>query len=828
MSIPDYRTFFRCCAAFLLAGVLAAGHAAAQQEGAPAAVPEQVQELAPEQPQAEPDHSEMDTVIMALCHEITILKKNEEKRMAIREALVKEADATYNYFDTRVYEMSAVLYALDDQKIFTLAFYCKAASSLVKTYYAQRPDFQGQEERLDKEIGRIKKLAESLEEVNTDNLSEPSLVQRDEALYTCRTLEESLLKEKEQISYLKELFNSLGGKIDALNHESGKLFTSLFNRVFYTPSNAARYIFLKPLKTYEICMGAWETSAICMGAWETSADSKLQLPSDPETLKHYGLILLGIVLCSYCLSRLIVFLGFKKTLEKTGHYNKRHAFTNVTTILIVAIVLVIASMRTPDYLLKSAASLGAEFLLLVSAILFSLVTRLPYGTINSGIRIYMPYLLLGGFFMLLRMFMAPNIIVDISMPVLFTLVSLFSLLTWVRQRHKLPRLDRFFATVSLVLTILGSGLCWAGFSFMAFLVLMTWIMLMTSILLLVGLWNLLHHYENRRKERNKQAILWFRPFVSKLVLPCLTIFLILFSIIWPAATFDMGDLIINKIFATTEIKDLLTFSWSHVITVILIAIVLNYLIFIGKNTLHEVYGEDYEVGIIPTFVTLSSLFLWGLFVFTALIIMNANYNGLLMVMGGLSMGIGFALKDTIENIISGLSLMLGRLRQGDMIECDGYRGRVSSLGYRSTMIETLDGSIIAFQNSQLFNKNFRNMTRNHKFECSKVEVGISYGTDVERARQIVLETLSSLPFLSKVKKTSVVLDSFGDSSVNLGVWVWVPVMTKASSLSSVREHIYNAFNEHGISIPFPQQDLYVKEFPGREPVQEKDAAAQEN
>ena len=109
-----------------------------------------------------------------------------------------------------------------------------------------------------------------------------------------------------------------------------------------------------------------------------------------------------------------------------------------------------------------------------------------------------------------------------------------------------------------------------------------------------------------------------------------------------------------------------------------------------------------------------------------------------------------------------------------------------------------------------------------------MEVGISYGTDVERARQIVLETLSSLPFLSKVKKTSVVLDSFGDSSVNLGVWVWVPVMTKASSLSSVREHIYNAFNEHGISIPFPQQDLYVKEFPGREPVQEKDAAAQEN
>ena len=348
MSIPDYRIFFRRCAAFFLAGVLAAGSASAQQEAPPAAAPEQAEEAKAEQPQEQPDQSEMDTVIMALCHEITILKKNEEKRMAIRKTLVREADATYNYFDTRVYEMSAVLYALDDQKIFTLAFYCKAASSLVKTYYAQKPDFQGQEERLDKEIERIKKLAASLEEVNTDTLSQASLVQRDEALYACQELEESLQSEKEQISYLKELFSSLNGKIDALNNESAKLFTALFNRVFYTPSHAARYIFLKPHKTYETCMGAWETSA----------DSKLQLPSDPETLKHYGLILLGIILCSYCLSRIIIFLGFRNTLKKTGHYNKRHAFANVTTILIVALILVIASLRTPDYLLESAASPG--------------------------------------------------------------------------------------------------------------------------------------------------------------------------------------------------------------------------------------------------------------------------------------------------------------------------------------------------------------------------------------------------------------------------------------------------------------------------------------
>lgn len=203
MSIPDYRIFFRRCAAFFLAGVLAAGSASAQQAEPPSAAPEQAEEAKQEQPQTQPNQSEMDAVIMALCHEITILKKNEEKRMAVREVLVKNADATYNYFDTRVYEMSAVLYALDDQKIFTLAFYCKAATRLVEMYYAQKPDFQEQEERLSKEIERIEKLAESLEEVNTANLSEPSLVQRDEALYACQELEKSLQGERSSLFTLR-------------------------------------------------------------------------------------------------------------------------------------------------------------------------------------------------------------------------------------------------------------------------------------------------------------------------------------------------------------------------------------------------------------------------------------------------------------------------------------------------------------------------------------------------------------------------------------------------------------------------------------------------
>lgn len=804
MRKTDHRPAFLRLTLFLLTGLFFLGQFAAGQDTAPEQAPTPEQEQAAEVSREQ--HKEMDTVILALCHEIAILEKNEQKRMAMRERLLVKADQMFSSFDAKVYEMSAVLYALDDQKIFTLAFYCKAADKLVQTYRNQCPDFKGQLLRIEEEIKRIENLNVSLMNVNMDNLSENALVRRDEAMHTCTSLLETLRKEEEQIKYLQEMFNSLGNKVNHLDTETNKLFNTLLNKVFYTPSLIHKYFFTHYREIYEQCISAWESSA----------GSKLQISTDKDTLKHYGTIVLVILFCSYWLARFIVCMLFKKQLEQTDNYNKRHAFTNVTTILIMAIVLIVSAMNSTAFLEKSATSLGAEFLLLTSAILFSVVTRLPYGTIYAGVRIYTPYLLLGGCFMFLRMFMVPNILVDVSMPILFSLAAVISLLSWLRQRNKLPRLDRFFSTISLIFTIIGCGLCWTGFSFMAFLILMSWIMFMTSILLLVGLWDLLHHYENHRKARNKQTIVWFRPFISKLILPCLAIALILFSLIWPAAIFDMGGIIVDKIYEPTTIKDMITFSWKGLILVMLIGIVLNYLIFLGKNMLQDIYGEDYDVGAIPTFVTLSSLFLWGLFVFSALIIMDANYNGLLMVMGGMSMGLGFAMKDTIENLISGLSLMLGRLRQGDMIECDGYRGKVTTLGYRSTMIETLDGSIIAFQNSQLFNKNFRNMTRNHKFECVKVEVGVSYGTDVEMVRNVILESLTNLPFLSKVKKTSVVLDGFGDSSVNLGVWVWIPVLTKAASLSTVREHIYNAFKENGISIPFPQQDLYVKEFPSTE------------
>ncbi len=211
--------------------------------------------------------------------------------------------------------------------------------------------------------------------------------------------------------------------------------------------------------------------------------------------------------------------------------------------------------------------------------------------------------------------------------------------------------------------------------------------------------------------------------------------------------------------------------------------------------------------------------LWFVFIMVSMLVLNINSSGILVAMGGLSTGIGFAMKDTIENLFYGVSLMTGRLHIGDVIECDGVRGRVVDISYQSTMIEAVDGSVIAILNNQLFTKNFKNMTRNHHNETVRVSVGVAYGTDVEHARKVMLQAVEKLNCFDKKSGAKVVVEELGDNSVNLGIVLRVPVETKIYAISEVYEAVYNALNSAGISIPFPQRDLHIVDMPA--PIMEK-------
>ncbi|MCF0209393.1 MAG: mechanosensitive ion channel family protein, partial [Bacteroidaceae bacterium] len=129
--------------------------------------------------------------------------------------------------------------------------------------------------------------------------------------------------------------------------------------------------------------------------------------------------------------------------------------------------------------------------------------------------------------------------------------------------------------------------------------------------------------------------------------------------------------------------------------------------------------------------------------------------------------------------------------------------------------EAIDGSVIAFQNSQLFTKNYKNLTRNHGYVLSKIAFGVAYGSNAKQVTTVVEQSVKeamaqkTLKGIDTKKPVTTVLTELGDSSVNFVFCAWVDVTKQPVVESNIRTLIYNTLNENNIEIPFPQQDVHI-------------------
>jgi len=191
-------------------------------------------------------------------------------------------------------------------------------------------------------------------------------------------------------------------------------------------------------------------------------------------------------------------------------------------------------------------------------------------------------------------------------------------------------------------------------------------------------------------------------------------------------------------------------------------------------------------------------------------IFNIDNSWIVAISAGLSTGIGFAMKDILENIYYGISLMAGRIRVGDYVSIDGTRGTVRNISYTSTMIEALDGSIISFQNSQLFTKNYKNLTKNHGYELAIIPVGVAYGSNVAEVKELAAAAVKRIERKNYIKYINTVFVNFGDNSIDFKVLAWVDSRKQIYATGEIYEALYNTLNEHQIEIPYPQRDVHIK------------------
>jgi len=200
----------------------------------------------------------------------------------------------------------------------------------------------------------------------------------------------------------------------------------------------------------------------------------------------------------------------------------------------------------------------------------------------------------------------------------------------------------------------------------------------------------------------------------------------------------------------------------------------------------------------------------------ALGILGFPLTNLALVAGALGVGIGFGLQNIVNNFLSGLILLFERpIKVGDMLVIDGQWGLVKEIRVRSTIFETFDRYVLIIPNSELVSNKVLNWTHyGPGINRLTLKVGVSYGSDPRQVTQIITEVCKANPRVVPEPPPTIYFNVYGDSSLDFTIWVHVRTPSdRIPATHEINSAIFEAFKEHGIEIPFPQRDLYIKQWP---------------
>ncbi len=176
-----------------------------------------------------------------------------------------------------------------------------------------------------------------------------------------------------------------------------------------------------------------------------------------------------------------------------------------------------------------------------------------------------------------------------------------------------------------------------------------------------------------------------------------------------------------------------------------------------------------------------------------------------------AVGFGFAMQNIAQNFVSGVILLIERtIKPGDVLEIGGQIVKVMKMSIRATIVRTLDDEDIIVPNSTLVQSNVKNYTLEDNLYRVKVVVGVSYGSDLRKVREVLETTTAAVPWRDLAFPPRVLLLNFGASSVEYEVSAWMhePFHYRIAG-SEMREAIWWAFKESGIVIAFPQVDVHL-------------------
>lgn len=756
----------------------------------------------------------LDTTLYMLRTELTNyhidLEKQNQAAKAQQLAVIQELISIVKQAD----QNSIMLYSQRNGYIFDMTYACHEATEQFKKFKSKAVPFRQMIKKNNVEVARFDSLINYLYGMNTMFLSEEAQVNRNVDLTLAVNIRRQLVEKQKQLQAYVQAYDRTDRKLQALNDYANRRYEDIQNSIF----NNGGDNYLRILRNFSMNYKEAKTSVTekykpvpgMMSQWDVRIIFILF-----GIIIFWGLIsiFLNLFTIRIVITQLMKHGMFEN--RKESFMAKRPCLIMAMTVVTFAVILGIVRMAVTQNFVIMASQLLVEYSWLVGVILVSILLRVDNEKIKNTFRIYSPLMLVGFIVIVFRIILIPNDLVNLIFPPVLLLCALWQWNVIGRKHNQVLRTDKTYAFISLAVFGVSTIFAWTGFTLLAVQLIIWWTMQLTCVLTITCCEGWLSVYAKRKKLADKAITdKWLYRFIYKVLLPISGVLSFIISIYWAADVFNMSDTtweIFNKDYIKTSNFTASLFSISEVACLYFL---FNYINITSVDFMrHHFEKADPRSAAskIVMFKNVMQVIIWGIWLMIALNVFQVGKSWLLAIFAGLSTGLGFASKDILENIYYGISLMMGRVKVGDYIICDGTRGKVSSISYTSTMLEATDGSVIAFQNSQLFSKNYKNMTKNHGYELDILEVGIAYGSNVKEVKQILIDALIKLDCIYQDKGVKVLLKSFDDSCITLRIVVWVNVLTQALDDATIMECIYDTLNDHNIEIPFPQREITIKQ-----------------
>lgn len=756
----------------------------------------------------------LDTTLYMLRTELTNyhidLERQNQAAKAQQLAVIQELISIVKQAD----QNSIMLYSQRNGYIFDMTYACHEATEQFKKFKSKAVPFRQMIKKNNVEVARFDSLINYLYGMNTMFLSEEAQVNRNVDLTLAVNIRRQLVEKQKQLQAYVQAYDRTDRKLQALNDYANRRYEDIQNSIF----NNGGDNYLRILRNISMNYKEAKTSVTekykpvpgMMSQWDVRIIFILF-----GIIIFWGLIsiFLNLFTIRIVITQLMKHGMFES--RKESFMAKRPCLIMAMTVVTFAVILGIVRMAVTQNFVIMASQLLVEYSWLVGVILVSILLRVDNDKIKNTFRIYSPLMLVGFIVIVFRIILIPNDLVNLIFPPVLLLCALWQWNVIGRKHNQVLRTDKTYAFISLAVFGVSTIFAWTGFTLLAVQLIIWWTMQLTCVLTITCCEGWLSVYA-KRKKLSDRAITdkWLYRFIYKVLLPISGVLSFIISIYWAADVFNMSDTtweIFNKDYIKTSNFTASLYSISEVACLYFL---FNYLNITSVDFMRHHFEKADPASAaskIVMFKNVMQVIIWGIWLMIALNVFQVGKSWLLAIFAGLSTGLGFASKDILENIYYGISLMMGRVKVGDYIICDGTRGKVSSISYTSTMLEATDGSVIAFQNSQLFSKNYKNMTKNHGYELDILEVGIAYGSNVKEVKQILIDALMKLDCIYQDKGVKVLLKSFDDSCITLRIVVWVNVLTQAIDDATIMECIYDTLNDHNIEIPFPQREITIKQ-----------------